>query len=549
MSLEYVYVEYDPEKPTNRYDLSTRKRVHAIELTCAETLTTSSSVAPAPAPAPPEIQSFERTDNISSLQVLPGADFTLRAMFTGGAGTLTATPAFPYASSYQFDSGVSYTYQTDVSRVYTLTVQNAAATSVSRTLAITVTSSAPAPTPVLSITSFVRYDMHYLYSRRILPADSYYTILTRGATMEMRATFVVPQQSHQTYIVAGVPNTNNPLWTPGVQRLFNSGDTATVTVPNTTPAVFTVFIVAYNFDGTTYTNQGYVEQSLSFTTVLPPVIQSFARMDNTSTLEVSPGANFTLRAMFTGGVGTLAATPAFPNASSLQFDSGVSYTYQTDVSQVYTLTVINGAGTSVLSTLAIVVVPDPVITSFAQDANMTIYPTVVVNLSASFSNGTGQITPGPHSIVTGGSIPVTPDVTTSYTLTVTNTLGVSTTSSLTITVFPRFTIVPDIIVPGDLFDLNFQIPAGASWSFDIYGGGVMLADPTYYYSLLNTTLDTTSVPGQDRYIATLKGPSPIDFYQRYGEWGWVHTFQLVAGSLTLAADLTVDGRSLQSGYP
>ena len=368
--------------------------------------------------------------------------------------------------------------------------------------------------------------------------------------MEMRATFVVPQQSHQTYIVAGVPNTNNPLYTPGVQRLFNSGETATVTVPNTTPAVFTVFIVAYDFDGTTYTNQGYVEQSLSFTTVLPPVIQSFARMDNTSTLEVSPGANFTLLAMFTGGAGTLAATPAFPYAVSYEFDSGVSYTYQTDVSRVYTLKVINGAGTSVLSTLAIVVVPDPVITSFAQDANTTIYPTVVVNLSASFSNGTGQITPGPHSIVTGGSIPVTPDVTTSYTLTVTNTLGVSTTSSLTITVFPRFTIVPATIVPGDLFDLNFQVPAGASWSFDVYdAGGVLIADPTYYYSVLNTTLDTTSVPGQDRYLATLKGPSAIDFYQTYGVWGWVHTVQLVAGSLTLAADLTVDGRSLQSRYP
>jgi hypothetical protein len=50
MGVEHVYVEYDPAKPTNRFDLGTRRLVHTIEL---EHFRTFSAPAPAPAQPPP----------------------------------------------------------------------------------------------------------------------------------------------------------------------------------------------------------------------------------------------------------------------------------------------------------------------------------------------------------------------------------------------------------------------------------------------------------------------------------------------------------------
>jgi hypothetical protein len=138
MGVEHVYVEYDPAKPTNRYDLGTRKRVHAIELTCAETLTTSSSVAPAPAPAPaPTILSFAHNAVYGSVGA--GSQVLLSAQWENGTGRIGATTFTGFSGSV--------TVSPQVTTTYTLIVTNADGVSVSRDLTVTVV---PSPT----ITSF-----------------------------------------------------------------------------------------------------------------------------------------------------------------------------------------------------------------------------------------------------------------------------------------------------------------------------------------------------------------------------------------------------------
>ena len=75
----------------------------------------------------------------------------------------------------------------------------------------------------------------------------------------------------------------------------------------------------------------------------------------------------------------------------------------------------------------------PAITDFSAH-QATIHWYQVTELSATFTDGTGVITPGNLSITSGGSISVTPPTTTTYTLTVTNSLGATDTRDITVNV-------------------------------------------------------------------------------------------------------------------
>jgi len=108
---------------------------------------------------------------------------------------------------------------------------------------------------------------------------------------------------------------------------------------------------------------------------------------------------------------------------------------------------------------------------------------------------------------------------------------------------PRFTINPSAVDAGDLFDLNFQIPAGQAYYFDVYEGGMLLANASQYYSIISSSVDTYSVPGEERHTFTVKSPSPFGFYQTYGSYGFTHEFRLTSGSIQASATIDVDGRN------
>jgi probable HAF family extracellular repeat protein len=75
----------------------------------------------------------------------------------------------------------------------------------------------------------------------------------------------------------------------------------------------------------------------------------------------------------------------------------------------------------------------PAITDFSANP-ATIHWYQVAELRATFTDGTGVITPGNLSITSGGSISVNPSTSTTYTLTVTNSLGAIDTRDITVNV-------------------------------------------------------------------------------------------------------------------
>jgi hypothetical protein len=99
MGVEHVYVEYDPAKPTNRYDLGTRRLVHTIELEHFKIT---------PPPTSSVITSFVST--------VSGTTCTLTAVFTTTVPAhITAMGLFPITNGVPDPrNGVVTTVKTDV---------------------------------------------------------------------------------------------------------------------------------------------------------------------------------------------------------------------------------------------------------------------------------------------------------------------------------------------------------------------------------------------------------------------------------------------------
>ena len=71
-------------------------------------------------------------------------------------------------------------------------------------------------------------------------------------------------------------------------------------------------------------------------------------------------------------------------------------------------------------------------------------------LTATFSNGSGVITPGNINVTSGTQVSITPSATTTYTLTVTNSAGAAVTSTATVTVVPAPTISSFVATPSSI---------------------------------------------------------------------------------------------------
>ncbi len=178
---------------------------------------------------------------------------------------------------------------------------------------------------------------------------------------------------------------------------------------------------------TTYTltvtgNGGTVTANTTVTVVAPPVISSFTAAQSS----INPGSSTTLNATF---LGSGLITPGIGAVTSgIPVSTGVLNTNTT-----FTLTVTNAAGLSISETLTVQTAGSlPSISSFqanpssiAVGQNSILTWVVTGATSLSISPGVGA--------VTGTSVSVTPNSTTTYTLLALNAAG-SSTSKITITV-------------------------------------------------------------------------------------------------------------------
>lgn len=217
---------------------------------------------------------------------------------------------------------------------------------------------------------------------------------------------------------------------------------------------------------TTYTltvtgGSGTVAATQSTTVTVNPVptISSFAAGSST----IGAGSSTTLTAVFTGGAGVV--TPG-----NLSITSGTAVTINPTSTTAYTLTVTSPLGTVVTKSATVTVVPAPVITSFSADTN-PITSGSSTNLTAVFSGGTGVITPGNLTVVSGTPVSVNPAATTTYTLTVTPSVGAAATRTLTVTVNAGATISSFVANPT-------QIAAGTSTNLvAVFSGGSGVISP------------------------------------------------------------------------
>jgi hypothetical protein len=264
--------------------------------------------------------------------------------------------------------------------IYTLTVTNSDGAFSTQQLEIRVV---PAP----AITSF-----------QVEPST-----ITEGESANLLATFS-----------DGVGTIDN-----GVGQVL-SGET--VTVSPGTDTRYTLSVT--NEAGTTVTLTG------SVTVLARPTIASFSAANPTVTF----GESTTLTADFAGGAGQI-------DNGIGQVNSGQAVLVSPTENTVYTLTVANPNGVTATQTTTIAVVepPPPIISSFdLTDTRISLGETA--GLVPIFQGGVGSIDNGIGIVTSGNSVQVSPTISTTYTLTVTNSRGVSVSNQVSVEVFPPPTI-------------------------------------------------------------------------------------------------------------
>lgn len=217
--------------------------------------------------------------------------------------------------------------------------------------------------------------------------------------------------------LTGVFSNGTGIITPG-NLAITSGTAVSVSPTSTTTYTLTV----------TPTSGSAITQSVAVTVTpvaVSPTITSFTA----TPASIASGASSSLTAVFTGGTGIV--TPG-----NISITSGIAISVSPTSTTTYTLTVTPTSGSAITKTVTVSVTPvviSPTITSFvATPASITSGSSS--NLTAVFSGGTGAITPGNISVVSGTAVNVSPTATTTYTLTVTPISGSAVTQTATVTV-------------------------------------------------------------------------------------------------------------------
>jgi hypothetical protein len=242
-------------------------------------------------------------------------------------------------------------------------------------------------------------------------------------------TFTIGSNGSFTVNTTGSPNaalSKTGALPSAVNFTDNGNGTATI---SGTPGVGT----AGNYPITITANNGVnpnAQQTFTLSVVAAPVITSFTATAPT----ITTGTSTTLTAVFSGGTASV-------NNGVGVVTSGTPVTVSPGSTTTYTLTVTNAATTpaSVTSTTMVTVVAAPIITSFTA-TSATIISGTSTTLTPVFSNGNGSVDNGIGAVTSGTGFSVSPTVTTTYTLTVTNTAGSKTTSTVQIIVHAPPTI-------------------------------------------------------------------------------------------------------------
>jgi hypothetical protein len=394
---------------------------------------------------PPSISSF----TASPATITAPASSSLTANFSNGTGVITP-------GNISVTSGTPVSVSPTATTTYTLTVTGASGTTPATATATVTVTAATAP----SITSFTA-------SPATIEAGSSSSLtavftggtgvvtpgnisVTSGTAVTVSPTTTTPYTltvtpTTGTAVTAMATVTVDPVptitsFTAGASPIeagssssltaVFSGGTGVITPGNIVVTSGTAVSVSPTTT-TTYT-----------LTVTPPVGSVNATMTATVTVgsgsanitsftaspaTIESGTSTSLVGYFTGGTGVI--TPG-----NLPATSGTAVSVSPTATTTYTLTVTpSGGGTAATKTATVTVDAAPVITSF------TASPTTIVagnstSLSATFSGGTGTITPGGLSITSGTPLSVSPTTTTTYTLTVTPTIGSAATQTATVTV-------------------------------------------------------------------------------------------------------------------
>jgi hypothetical protein len=168
---------------------------------------------------------------------------------------------------------------------------------------------------------------------------------------------------------------------------------------------------------------------------------------------IAAGSSSDLTGYFSGGTGVI-------NPGNIAAISGTFVPVSPTTTTTYTLTVTpTGGGTTATKTATITVDPVPVISSFTANPT-TIAAGSSSSLTASFTGGTGMITPGSLPVTSGTPVNVNPTATTTYTLTVTPPVGTAVTQTVQVTVQNSVSVnpaSPGIAVTNQLMGMNMAV--------------------------------------------------------------------------------------------
>jgi hypothetical protein len=236
-----------------------------------------------------------------------------------------------------------------------------------------------------------------------------------------------------------------------------------------------------------------------------PTISIFSATPST----ITSGSSSSLLAAFTGGAGVI--TPG-----NLVVTSGTAVSVSPTATTTYTLTVTPTSGTAVTQTVTVTVSPTPVISVFSATP-ATIASGSSSSLLATFTSGTGMITPGNLAVTSGTAVSVSPTATTTYTLTVTPTTGTAVTQTVTVTVSPTpaisvFSATPSTIASGSSSSLLATFTGGTGvvtpGNLAVTSGTAVSVSPTATTTYTLTIIPTTGTRVTQTVTVTV-GPTPV----------------------------------------
>jgi len=254
-----------------------------------------------------------------------------------------------------------------------------------------------------------------------------------------------------------------------------------------------------------------ITQTISVSAVDAPSIVSFTAAKN----PVTAGTSTTLTAIFGHGTGAIQGLGPVSSGTPLGTSSLLA-------ASDFVLTVTNAAGDNVTQTLNVVTIPAPVITRFASSLGQ-VFPGQGIQLTATYSGGTGVVDPLQSTLASDSSLAVLPAITTTYTLTVTNAVGDNTSASVLVYVdtdpvaITAFTCGNPVVDYGTSTELDWSIN-GRPTSLTLNGTSV-LGDPAYQ----------TVFPVR-RNAYTLAGANPLGSDSRT-QYVYARGLDILAGSV------------------